>query len=74
MTKPYTLTYWIKKTPDDQWEQVVERFYAATLDEAKSKAVLPENASVYNVTLEENVAPSYEPPHKKHTNAWKPWK
>ena len=66
---PYTLTYWVKKQ-DDQWEQVVERFYANSLDEAKAKVMLPENASAYNVALEENVATPYEPPRKKNTNAW----
>ena len=66
---PYTLTYWVKNA-NNQWDPVVERFYADSLDEAKAKVVLPENASVYNVTLEANAATPYEPPRKKNTNAW----
>lgn len=59
---PYTLKYWVKNAAD-KWEQVIERFYANTVDEAKSKVLLPENASVYNVTLEADPATSYEPTH-----------
>ena len=64
----YTMTYWIKRTPDSEWETVTRPIEAADAKEALGLAqqeVFPHGSMLHKLELIEQV-------QKKNTNAWKP--
>jgi hypothetical protein len=64
----YTLSYWIKRTPDSIWETVTRPIEAADAKAALGLAyeeVFPHGSMLHKLELVEQV-------QKKNTNAWKP--